>query len=214
LQIGSHTYLSDPTVDTFVTGGPQGNKFVITVIPTGSVTPNVIVDTNKFQLMGRVFDGPVPTPIPRPKPPVTNPPIVNPPVNLRVTNNPKATGPVSRLATVASPKVSITAVDPLASEASGDSGRFMINLSAPSAKNIKVKYSIEGSAKKGKDYHKFSSSMVIPAGSVFGTIDVWPVDDKVNERTEKVTLKLSNKGIKGYSVQGRAVAHVKILDND
>ena len=198
LQIGNHTYLGNPVVDTFITGGPQGNKFVITVVPEGSVTPNVIVDTNKFQLMGRVFDGPVPLPIPRPKPKLL----------------PAAAGLVSQLATVASPSVSISAVDPLASEASGDSGKFMINLSAPSAKNIKVKYSIEGNAKKGKDYRKFSSSMVIPAGSVFGAIDVWPVDDKVSEKTEKVTLKLSNKDIKGYSVKGQTVAHVKILDND
>ena len=167
--------------------------------------------------MGRKYDGSVPKPIPpsKPKPPVTNPPVTNPPiVNQPVNNNPVVAGPISRLATVTSPSVSISAVDPLASEASGDAGKFMINLSAPSAKNIKVKYSIGGNAKKGKDYQKFGSSMIIPAGSVFGTIDVWPVDDKVNERTEKVTLKLSNKGIKGYSVQGQAVAHVKILDND
>lgn len=196
-------YLAAPGINTLVTGAPTGkNWFQILYQPDLLTPPTVLGFTDQFQVMGRLFDGSVPKPIPPSKPPVTNPPIVN----LRATNNPKAT--------VASPSVSISAVDPLASEASGDTGKFMINFSAPSAKNIKVKYSIEGNAKKGKDYQKFGSSMIIPAGSVFGTIDVWPVDDKVNERTEKVILKLSNKGIKGYSVKGQAAAHVKILDND
>ncbi len=211
-------YLAAPGINTLVTGAPNGkNWFQILYQPDLLTAPTVIGFTDQFQLMGRKYDGSVPKPIPpsKPKPPVTNPPVTNPPiVNQPVNNNPVVAGPISRLATVTSPSVSISAVDPLASEASGDAGKFMINLSAPSAKNIKVKYSIGGNAKKGKDYQKFGSSMIIPAGSVFGTIDVWPVDDKVNERTEKVTLKLSNKGIKGYSVQGQAVAHVKILDND
>lgn len=184
-------YLAPPNSVTSVTGSPIGkNWFRILYAPNQFFTPTEIKSTDKFNLMGRIYDGSVPNPIPRSKPKL-------PPV-----------------ATVANPSVSISAVDPLASEASGDPGKFMINLNAPSAKNIKVKYSIEGKATKGKDYRKFSSSMIIPAGSVFGAIDVWPVDDKENERTEKVTLKLSKKGIKGYSVKGRTMAHVKILDDD
>jgi hypothetical protein len=184
-------YLAQPGINTLVTGAPNGkNWFRILYTANLAFTPTAIGFTDQFQLMGRLYDKSVPKPIPRSKP------------------------KPSPVATVASPRVSITAVDSLASEASGDPGKFMINLNAPSAKNIRVKYSTEGKAIKGKDYRKFNSSMLIPAGSVFGTVDVWPVNDKENERTEKVTLKLSKKGIKGYSVKGRAVAHVKILDDD
>ena len=193
-------YLSQPGINTRVTGSPNGqNWFKILFQPDLLTAPTVMGYTDQFQVMGRLYDGSVPKPIPPSKPKL--PLVVAPP-------------PVAQLATVATPKLSISAVDPLASEASGDPGKFMINLNAPSAKSIKVKYRIEGNAKKGKDYRKFSSSLVIPAGSVFGAIDVWPVNDSENERTEKVTLKLSNKGIKGYTVKGRAAANIKILDDD
>lgn len=193
-------YLAQPGISTRVTGSPNGkNWFKILFSPDQQTPPNEIGFTDQFNVMGRLYDGSVPKPIPRSKPKL--PAVV-------------ATPPVAQLATVATPKLSISAVDPLASEASGDPGKFMINLNAPSAKSIKVKYRIEGNAKKGKDYRKFSSSLVIPAGSVFGAIDVWPVNDSENERTEKVTLKLSNKGIKGYTVKGRAAANIKILDDD
>ena len=192
-------YLAQPGINTRVTGATnKKNWFRILFAPDPGTVPTAIGFTDQFQLMGRLYDGSVPKPIPRSK--LKLPPVV--------------AAPVAQLATVASPKVSITAVDPLASEASGDPGKFMINLNAPSAKNIKVKYSVEGNATKGKDYRKFSSSLVIPAGSVFGAIDVWPVNDKRNEGTEKVTLKLSHKGTKGYSVKGRSVANIKILDDD
>ena len=193
-------YLAQPGINTRVTGAPNGkNWFRILFQPDLLTPPTVMGFTDQFQVMGRLYDGSVPKPIPPSKPKL--PSVV-------------AAAPVAQIATVATPKVSISAVDPLASEATGDPGKFMINLNAPSAKNIKVKYSVEGTAKIGKDYRKFSSSLVIPAGSVFGAIDVWPLNDNENERTEKVTLKLSNKGIKGYTVKGRAAANIKILDDD
>jgi hypothetical protein len=189
-----HTYLADPAVETFVTGGPKGNRFRITVVPDGTAAAIEVVNTNHFSLMGRVSDGSMPIP---------------PVFEVALPAVPAA----PKLATVKKPKVSISAVDPLASEASGDSGKFMVNLNAPSAKNIKVKLSIDGNATKGRDYQRCSSSLYIPAGSVFGTIDVYPVNDNKHEGVEKVKIKLSGKGSKDYSV-GKGSAIVKILDDD
>lgn len=146
-------------------------------------------------------------------PPVAIPPVVTPPIAIPPVVN-DSIAPISSLPTVDNPKVTISAVDPLASEAAGDAGKYMINLNAPSTKAIKVKFKVEGSAKKGKDYANFDASLAIPAGSVFGVIDVVPVDDKKQEKTEKVVIKLANKGIKGYVVKGNSAASVKILDND
>ena len=117
-------------------------------------------------------------------------------------------------ATVKKPKVTIFAVDPLASETASDSGQFMVTLNAPTTKNIRVKFSIRGKATKGRDYQRFAPSLLIPAGNVSGIIEVFPVDDVKHEGTETVILKLVREGVTGYTVGRRAAATVRILDND
>ncbi len=132
--------------------------------------------------------------------------------------NPATALPISggtgSIPTVKTPNVRISAVDPIASESPGDSGRFMVSLNAPSKRNLLVKFEDSGKATKGRDYRRFPNYLVIPAGKVSGTIEILPVDDVKKEGTERVTLKLVGEGINGYNVRSPSVATVMILDND
>lgn len=116
--------------------------------------------------------------------------------------------------TIKKPSIRITADDPIATESSDNSGRFMISLNAPANKNIVVKLKISGNALKGKDYRSFPASLQIPAGKTFAIIDVLPVDDLKREGTERIIVNLMNDGINGYTVRSPSVASVTILDND
>jgi hypothetical protein len=119
----------------------------------------------------------------------------------------------AKAATVKTPKISISAVDPQASETAGDPGQFLVALNAPTTKNIRVKLDISGKATNGKDYQRIARALLIPAGNVSGIIEILPVDDVKREGTEKVTIRLAREGIRGYTVK-RAVASVSIFDND
>jgi Bacterial Ig domain len=56
-----NTYLADPAVDTFVTGGPIGNVFTISVVDDATSTTTEIANTDQFSLMGKVHTGPLPS---------------------------------------------------------------------------------------------------------------------------------------------------------
>jgi hypothetical protein len=112
------------------------------------------------------------------------------------------------------PSIHIAAEDPIATEFSGNAGRFMISLNAPAIKNIVVKLKISGNALKGKDYRSFPASLQILAGKTSGIIDVLPVDDLKREGTERVIVNLIHQGSNGYTIRSPSVASVRILDND
>ena len=112
------------------------------------------------------------------------------------------------------PKVTVSSVDPFASETAGDSGQFMISLNAPSVFHTRVKFIVTGNAKKGRDFQGFPNSLIIPAGNVSSIIEILPLDDSEKEGTEKVTLKLAHEGIRGYTIGRGGAVNVSILDND
>lgn len=120
----------------------------------------------------------------------------------------------SGIPAVKTPKVSISAVDPQASETAGDTAQFLVALNAPTTKNIRVKLDIAGKATKGKDYKRIAPSLLIPAGNVSGIIEVIPVNDVQREGIENIVIKLARGSIKGYTVGKPAAAKVQILDND
>jgi hypothetical protein len=112
------------------------------------------------------------------------------------------------------PKIKLSAIDPTASETAGDAGQFLFSLNTPTVKDIRVKFTVAGTATKGIDYEKLTNYILIPAGNISGVIEILPIDDVRHEGTEKVTLKLLTNGIKGYSVGKQVNANVKIFDND
>lgn len=114
------------------------------------------------------------------------------------------------------PKVSISAVDPSASETAGDTGQFMITLNAPSNRTIRVKLEATGGkAKKNRDFTGIPKSVVIPSGNVSAIVEVLPIDDTEVEGPEDVKVKVSS-GDNAYSalVGGRGKASLIINDND
>ena len=112
------------------------------------------------------------------------------------------------------PKIKLSAADPTASETAGDTGQFLFSLNTPTVKDIRVKFSVMGTARNEVDYEKFTKYILIPAGNISGIIEVLPIDDVSHEGTEKVSLKLLPNGIKGYSIGKQTNATVKIFDND
>jgi hypothetical protein len=118
----------------------------------------------------------------------------------------------SGIPTVKKPKISISAVDPQATETTGDSAQFLVALNAPTTKNIRIKLAISGKATNGKDYQRIARALLIPAGNVSGIIEIEPIDDINREGSEKVTIKLAGGG-KAYTLK-RAAASVTIIDND
>lgn len=118
----------------------------------------------------------------------------------------------SGIPTVKKPKISISAVDPQATETAGDTAQFLVALNAPTTKNVRIKLIISGKATNGKDYQRIARALLIPAGNVSGIIEIDPIDDVKREGPEKVTIKLAAGG-KAYTLK-RAAASVTIIDND
>lgn len=118
------------------------------------------------------------------------------------------------VAPVKTPTVSIIASDAVANENLGDTGAFQIILSAPTTKNIRVKFNIQGTATRGKDYTKFPSSVIVPAGNLSAIFEVFPIDDTKKEKIENIKVKLNREKIVGYKIKGQAAASIQIFDND
>lgn len=115
-----------------------------------------------------------------------------------------------------SAQVSIIANDATGSE-SGDNGQFAVSLSAASAADTVVRYTVGGDATAGTDYLPLAGTVTIPAGSTAATISVIVVDDALVESSETVSVTITGiaSGNSGISINGSsATATVSISDND
>lgn len=114
-------------------------------------------------------------------------------------------------ATVKTPKASISAVDSTCSETAGDTCQFLVVFNAPTTKTVKVRFTLEGKATKGKDYAKLPNYVIIPAGNVSGIVEIVPIDDTKAESPETVKIKLLPQN--AYKLKRKSAA-AQILDND
>jgi PKD repeat protein len=110
------------------------------------------------------------------------------------------------------PTVTITAVDPSASELGKDTGAFQVSRTGVTSGPLGVFYSLTGSAKSGTDYKKQSGKVTIRAGHSSALIKVKPIDDKIKEKAKKVKIKLVNNP--AYHLGSPRNAVVIITDND
>ncbi len=110
------------------------------------------------------------------------------------------------------PVVTVTAVDPTASEAGNDTGMFLISRTGSTAAALKVYYGLSGSAFHGTDYARLSGETTIPAGSVSAAVVITPYDDDLGEPVEDVNLAVTTFD-NSYSVGIPSQATVDILDN-
>jgi hypothetical protein len=78
---------------------------------------------------------------------------------------------------------------------------------------LRVFYRVTGTARNGADYERLESSVVIPAGSQEATIEIMPLDDGLQERTERVAVQLKPAPRK-YRLGAAQRRVIEILDND
>ncbi|MEG3874222.1 S8 family serine peptidase [Microcoleus sp. Z1_B5] len=111
----------------------------------------------------------------------------------------------------AKPTLSIEATDANASE-SGDSGMVTITRRGNTKYDLKVNYSVGGTASEGIDYQRLSESVTIPAGQSSVEIPIRVIDDNSVEGEETATVTLSTG--QDYTIGKDGSATVAIADND
>jgi ELWxxDGT repeat protein len=90
-------------------------------------------------------------------------------------------------------------------------GQFLITRGGDLTKPLTVKYKLSGSSTNGEDYQALSGTSIFAAGIDKAFIDINPIDDKIYEANDKVTLSVSSDD---YLVFGSNTATVAIADND
>ncbi len=109
--------------------------------------------------------------------------------------------------------VTVSALDPDASEASREPGVFLISRSGPTTAPLKVYYGLGGTASHGTDYIQLPAEVTIPAGAASAPAFITPYDDAHGEAPESVNIHLAVFD-GAYLVGAPAAATVRISDND
>ena len=110
------------------------------------------------------------------------------------------------------PIATITASDPDASELGPNTGEFTFRLDKPAAlTDLKLNYTVSGTAKEGVDYQPIGNSVLILKGKTSATILVTPLADQLAEDPETVIATLS--GGNSYQIGKDCSATVTIADN-
>ncbi|MEO6035565.1 MAG: Ig-like domain-containing protein [Verrucomicrobiota bacterium] len=113
------------------------------------------------------------------------------------------------------PTVTLQAIDAVATETPGNTGRFLFTRYGTLSNSLTANFSIGAAASNGVDYAAIPESVTFPEGSsnVFLTIE--PIDDLVPESNEGVALTLrSNAAYRIESSGTTPTAVVVIYDDD
>jgi Calx-beta domain-containing protein len=111
------------------------------------------------------------------------------------------------------PTVTITAPDPNASEVpSTDVGRFRVSRTGDATSDLRVFYTIGGTATNGVDYRMLNGSATIRAGATAVSITLRPIDDTISEPDETAILTLSSDP--NYIIGSPNTATVTIHSNE
>jgi uncharacterized repeat protein (TIGR01451 family) len=111
------------------------------------------------------------------------------------------------------PVLSVTATTPTATESDTKPGVFTVTRIANTSTAQTFSYTIGGTATNGVDYTTLSGTATINAGQTSVDISVAPIDDRLSEGNEAITLTLGTGA--GYVTNpSNAVATVTILDNE
>lgn len=114
--------------------------------------------------------------------------------------------------TIKSAAVSIAASVGSAAEHEQNQAYFTVTRTGATASELRVNYTIGGTATNGTDYSALPGYVIIPAGATTATIAVNPVDDAVAEKDETVILTLSTGT--GYATTTPTSATITIIDDD
>lgn len=89
------------------------------------------------------------------------------------------------------PTISVTTVDPSASEAGDSPGAFSISRSGARTSALLVRYLVSGSASPDVDYAGLSGAVEIAAGAGSATVPVSPIADALVEGSETVQITVT-----------------------
>ncbi|QKJ62456.1 Calx-beta domain-containing protein [Flavobacterium sp. M31R6] len=119
---------------------------------------------------------------------------------------------VTRTVSVYSPTVSLSGSTNVLENSIGTVD-LTASLSTISYEDVTVNLSFTGTA-SGLDYNASGISIVIPAGSLSGTVSIDPIDDSISEGNESVIANITSV-VGGCAVEnGIQTATVTILDNE
>jgi hypothetical protein len=109
-------------------------------------------------------------------------------------------------------RVRLDASDFIASEPGTDQGEFTFTRFGTTNTDLRVFYTISGTASNGTDYVFISNSFTIPAGRLSATLPIVPIDDLLVEGPETVTLTLLPNA--AYSLDQPTNGTVTIMDDE
>jgi hypothetical protein len=90
------------------------------------------------------------------------------------------------------PVVTVEASDSAALETGPDQAVFTVRRTGGTTSELAIAYTLGGTAGNGVDYLGLTGSVVIPAGQTAATVVIVPIDDRLFEPDETVTLVLSS----------------------
>ena len=140
---------------------------------------------------------------------------------LRITNVPRPVappppapprgggGPVRRRP----PIVTLNVTERTAVEGEDRAAELVVRRSNGIENPLRVFYRVTGTARHGADYERLEGSVLIPAGSQEATIEIIPLNDELQESTERVAVQLKPAPRK-YRVGAAQRRVIEILDND
>jgi hypothetical protein len=114
------------------------------------------------------------------------------------------------------PTVPIVTINDVTVYESQHQAMLTVSLSTPSNVPVKVNYkTIDGTAKKPKDYKNTNGNITIPAGNLTATIIITVIQDNIPEPTEYFDVEISLPKVTGQTqnvILGDDVGRVTILD--
>ncbi|MEP6662196.1 MAG: Calx-beta domain-containing protein [Verrucomicrobiota bacterium] len=109
-------------------------------------------------------------------------------------------------------RVWVDANDFFAAEPGTDTAGFTFTRFGTTNTDLKVFFSVSGTASNGVDYVAITNSFTIPAGSLSATLSIVPIDDLLLEGPETVTLTLS--GNPAYTLGSPTNATITLQDDE
>ncbi|RCJ40764.1 hypothetical protein A6770_10175 [Nostoc minutum NIES-26] len=115
---------------------------------------------------------------------------------------------------VASPVVSISAIDANAAEAGNEPAVFRISRTGDTSTALTVKYDVDGTATNGQDYDQLNGTIAIAAGQSFVDLSITPLADTFPEESETLTVTLFDKYYQYYLVDSSSNAASATIADD
>jgi hypothetical protein len=109
---------------------------------------------------------------------------------------------------VSDERVSLSAIDPTATEAGRTPGIFRVSRTGSTAASLTVFYTIGGTATAGSDYAALPGRVTIPAGVATANVVVTPINDRLTEGNQTIIATLRPNASYTIGSPGRATVTI------